>query len=38
VRATLSDLLEQLENSTNPVTDWVLKECIMARLMIKDFS
>lgn len=37
MRASLEDLLGQLANSNNPVTDWVLRECIIERLKRKDF-
>lgn len=38
MKTTLSELIEQLKNSTNPVTDWSLRECIVARLKNKDFD
>ena len=37
MRTPLLELLTQLENSVNPVTDWVLRECILDRLKRKDF-
>jgi len=38
MRATLSDLIKQLKNSRNPVTNWVIRECIIDRLKRKDFT
>jgi len=38
MRATLGDLIKQLKNSSNPVTDWVIRECIIDRLKRKDFT
>ena len=37
MRTTLEELLQQLKDSTNPVTDWALRECILDRLKRKDF-
>lgn len=32
MRKTLDDLIEQLRQTTNPVTYWALKVCIMDRI------
>ena len=37
-RVSLVGLIDQLSNSKNVVTDWVIKECIKDRLNRKDFS
>ena len=38
MRKTLNELLTDLAESENAVTDWALRECIVARLRVKDFS
>lgn len=34
----LNEMLEELRNETNPVTYWVIKQCIIDRLERNDLS
>jgi hypothetical protein len=38
MRKTLDELLTELKQTTNPVTYWALKECIIDRLNRKDIE
>ena len=38
MRKTLDDLITELKITTNPVTYWAIKVCIIDRLNRKDFS
>lgn len=38
MRKTLYDLIEELKVTTNPVTYWALKVCIIDRINRKSFN
>jgi len=38
MRATLWELINQLANTTNPVTTWSIRMCIIDRLKNKDLD
>lgn len=37
MRKTLQELISELQNTTNPVTYWSLKVCIIDRLNRREF-